>query len=378
MEEKISIEEMKKIAREITESESKKYGIDINVRPVAFADIVNPDFFTNRSYTLDKRIGDFYNHSSLFTMGYVNYFEKGTTVVFVDKVLNRLEAQRIGSIFALARTCYHEVRHWVQQTFDRYSYDRFLSDIEHFYRRTGGNIDYKKHHDSYSFEIGANLYGIRMASEYLKKYNLEVYEKYKDKIGRVEQKYEEDYKMYNASYTIDRVLPRIRAASAFGDNEIIKHDFIKDTSPVLGIFLNGDGSFKKPSEVMNDEKYQDLDKRIVYAMFSSLSFLNDLEHMDNLSLEEVSIVNEAIDYTSELCRRQMVSLDESKSKVHTMTALLFYLKTYFAKYKYIKRRLNSFESNRELVNGKSRGYLSIYLLGLIISVGTIIYLYIKK
>ena len=205
-----------------------------------------------------------------------------------------------------------------------------------------------------------------------------MYEKYKDKIGRVEQKYEEDYKMYNASYTIDRVLPRIRAASAFGDNEIIKHDFIKDTSPVLGIFLNGDGSFKKPSEVMNDEKYQDLDKRIVYAMFSSLSFLNDLEHMDNLSLEEVSIVNEAIDYTSELCRRQMVSLDESKSKVHTMTALLFYLKTYFAKYKYIKSSLNSFESNRELVTGKSRGYLSIYLLGLIISVGTIIYLYIKK
>lgn len=278
----------------------------------------------------------------------------------------------------LANVCYHEARHSAQKTFDRYSYESFLRDIEQFYRKVGGNRDYKKHHDSYSFEIGANLYGIRMAREYLKKYNLEVYEKFKDKIDRVEQQYEEDYKMYNASYTIDRVLPIIKVASAFGDNEIIKHDFIKDTSPVLGIFLNGDGSFKRPSEVMSNDKYQELDKRIVYAMFSSLTFLKDLEHMNNLTPDEISIVNEAIDYTSELCRRQMVSLNESKSKVHTVISLWSYLKTYFVKYNYIKRRLNSFESNRELVNGKSRGYLSIYLLGLIISIGTIIYLYIKK
>ena len=376
MEEKISIDEMKKIAREITESESKKYGIDINVRPVAFADIVNPDFFTNRSYTLDKRMHDLYRYSYLPCGGYNNL--KGTTVVFVDKLLSDFVAERISSIFMLANTCYHEARHSVQKTFDRYSYERFLLDIESFYKMTNGNRDYRKRHDSYSFEIGANLYGIRMASEYLKKYNLEVYEKFKDKIDRVEQKYEEDYKTYNASYTIDRVLPRVRVASAFGDNEIIKHDFIKDTSPVLGIFLNGDSSFKRPSEVMSNEKYQELDKRIVYAMFSSLSFLKDLEHMDNLSPEEISIVNEAMDYTNTLCQMQMNSLDESKSKVHTMIDLLSYLKTYFSKYRYIKKRLDSFESNRQLVNGKSRGYLSIYLLGLIISIGTIIYLYIKK
>ena len=376
MEEKISIEEMKKIAREITESGSKKYGIDINVRPVAFADIVKPDFFTNCSYTIDKRMKDFYQYSYLPCEGYNNF--KGTMVVFVDKLLRSFVAKYISSIFMLANVCYHEARHSAQKTFDRYSYESFLRDIEQFYRKVGGNRDYKKHHDSYSFEIGANLYGIRMAREYLKKNNMEEYEKFKDKIDILEHFYQEDYKMYNASYTIDRVLPRIRVASAFGDNEIVKHDFIKDTSPVLGIFLNGDGSFKKPSEVMNDERYQELDKRIVYAMFSSLTFLKDLGHMNNLTLDEISIVNEAIDYTSELCRRQMVSLDESKSKVHTMISLWSYLKTYFAEYKYIKRRLNSFESNRELVNGKSRGYLSIYLLGLIISIGTIIYLYIKK
>ena len=376
MEEKISIEEMKKIAREITESESKKYGIDINVRPVAFADIVKPDFFTNCSYTIDKRMKDFYQYSYLPCEGYNNF--KGTMVVFVDKLLRSFVAKRISSIFMLANVCYHEARHSVQKTFDRYSYESFLRDIEQFYRKVGGNRDYKKHHDSYSFEIGANLYGVRMAREYLKKYNLEVYEKLKDKIDRVEHFYQEDYKMYNASYTIDRVLPIIKVASAFGDNEIVKHDFIKDTSPVLGIFLTGDGSFKKPSEVMNDERYQELDKRIVYAMFSSLSFLKDLKHMDNLTLEEINIINEAIDYTNTLCQMQMNSLNESKDKAQTLLNKLLYLKTYFVKYNYIKRRLNSFESNRELVNGKSRGYLSIYLLGLIISIGTIIYLYIKK
>ena len=207
---------------------------------------------------------------------------------------------------------------------------------------------------------------------------MEEYEKFKDKIDILEHFYQEDYKMYNASYAIDRVLPRIRVASAFRNKEIIKYDFIKDTSPVLSLFLNEDGSFKRPSEVMSNDKYQELDKRIVYAMFSSLSFLKDLKHMDNLTLEEINIVNEAIDYTNTLCQMQMNSLNESKDKAQTLLNKLLYLKTYFVKYNYIKRRLNSFESNRELVNGKSRGYLSIYLLGLIISIGTIIYLYIKK
>ena len=193
MEEKISIEEMKKIAREITESESKKYGIDINVRPVAFADIVKPDFFTNCSYTIDKRMKDFYQYSYLPCEGYNNF--KGTMVVFVDKLLRSFVAKRISSIFMLANVCYHEARHSAQKTFDRYSYESFLRDIEQFYRKVGGNRDYKKHHDSYSFEIGANLYGVRMAREYLKKYNLEVYEKLKDKIDRVEHFYQEDYKV---------------------------------------------------------------------------------------------------------------------------------------------------------------------------------------
>ena len=350
---------MKKIAREITESESKKYGIDINVRPVAFADIVKPDFFTNRSYTLDKRIGDFYNHSHF--MGYINYFEKGTIVVFVDKVLNKFEAQRIGSIFMLARTCYHEARHWVQQTFDRYSYDRFLSDMEMFYMKTDANRDYLENHDEYSFEIGANLYGTKMAREYLKKNYPKTYEREKRVIDAIEDRYKNDYMLYNPSYTIDRVIPRIRMLNPFGDNEIIKHDFIKDTSPVLSIFLNGDGSFKRPSEVLANEKYQSLDKRIVYAFFSSELFLKELGNIKDLTPEEVLILNNSMDYMKLLCEVQMRyydneirAMDEPSNFFERQKMRLIYMRSFFSKYEYVKKYLDSLKENKEIINGKSK------------------------
>ena len=51
MEDKISISEMKRIINEITASESKKYGINFDVNPVSFADIIDPNFFINNKYT---------------------------------------------------------------------------------------------------------------------------------------------------------------------------------------------------------------------------------------------------------------------------------------------------------------------------------------
>ena len=415
MEEKLSAKEIKKIIKDITNSESKKYGIDIKLCPLSFVDIVNSSFVNGTKYTVVRRISDYVEY-----LNYNGYNDlKGNAVVFVDKLanesindlvklyakevsydivqqynivlgrnteylrkvaergngyFNKYDGAMVRGLFQVLKTSYHEIRHSVQLTFNKYSYEKFLRDIEVFFIKCDLGRDYKYNHDSYSFEICANLYGTRMAKEYLMNNYPLIYEKDKGIIELIEKRYMDDYLLYNPSYTVDRVLPRIRIACSFSKND----ENIKSISPVLSLFLNGDGSFKRPSEVMNDDKYQDLDKRIVYAMFSSLTFLKDLKHMDNLSPEEISIVNEAIDYTSELCRRQMVSLNESKSKVHTMISLWSYLKTYFVKYNYIKRRLNSFEGNRELVIGKSRGYLSIYLLGLIISIGTIIYLYIKK
>ena len=50
--------------------------------------------------------------------------------------------------------------HSVQNEFDSNSYDGFLKGMEKIFRRLTNNIDYLLKHDGYSFEIGANLYGV--------------------------------------------------------------------------------------------------------------------------------------------------------------------------------------------------------------------------
>ena len=154
-----------------------------------------------------------------------------------------------------------------------------------------------------------------MAKEYLMNNYPLIYEKDKGIIELIEKRYMDDYLLYNPSYTVDRVLPWIRIIGVFSKND----ENIKSISPVLGIFLNGDGSFKRPSEVMSNEKYQELDKRIVYAMFSSLSFLKELKYMNDLSSEEVQMIMDAMDYTNDLCVMQMKFYNEIVEHRNTMS-----------------------------------------------------------
>ena len=398
MGEKLSAKEIKKIIKDITNSESKKYGIDIKLCPLSFVDIVNSSFVNGTKYTVVRRISDYVEY-----LNYNGYNDlKGNAVVFVDKLanesinylvklcanevrydivqqynialgrnteylrkvaergngyFNKYDGAMVRGLFQVLKTSYHEIRHSVQLTFNKYSYERFLRDVEAFFIKCDLGRDYKYNHDSYSFEIGANLYGTRMAKEYLMNNYPLIYEKDKGIIELIEKRYMDDYLMYNSSYTVDRVLPWIRIIGVFSKND----ENMKSISPVLSMFLNGDGSFKRPSEVMNDEKYQGLDKRIVYAMFSSLSFLKELKYMNDLSFEEISIVNEAMNYTNDLCMMQMKFYNEVVEQRNAMGGYFrrqrmktTYLRLYADKHKYVKRYLNSFEKNIKLVEGKSR------------------------
>ena len=398
MEEKLSAKEIKKIIKDITNSESKKYGIDIKLCPLSFVDIVNSNFVNGTKYTVVRRISDYVEY-----LNYNGYNDlKGNAVVFVDKLanesindlvklyakevsydivqqynivlgrnteylrkvaergngyFNKYDGAMVRGLFQVLKTSYHEIRHSVQLTFNKYSYEKFLRDIEVFFIKCDLGRDYKYNHDSYSFEIGANLYGTRMAKEYLMNNYPLIYEKDKGIIELIEKRYMDDYLLYNPSYTVDRVLPRIRIACSFSKND----ENIKSISPVLSLFLNGDGSFKRPSEVMSNEKYQGLDKRIVYAMFSSLSFLKELKYMNDLSFEEINIVMDAMDYTSELCMIQMNFYDEVVEHRNAMGGYFrrqklntTYLRLYADKHKYVKRYLNSFEKNNNLIERKGR------------------------
>ena len=340
---KISTIELKRIAREIITSEEDKYAISINVRPITFMDIIS---LKDSGYSMQKRKSDFGYYMDLNCGGYNDL--NGTTVIFLDK-LDRLSRRRqISNIFLLVSACYHEARHSEQQFFDKYSYARFLFDIERVYMQSDSSKDYNHNHNDYSFEIGANLYGVEMAREYLKKNYPKVYEEDKDKIDILEESFLVDYKLYNPTYFIDMVIPRIRNIRPLDDNKKVKD--IKDKSLILSIFLNDDGSIKRPSEV----EYQDLDKRIVYAVYSSLSFLNKLTCIDDLTEEEIGIINEAIEYTSELCENQRKYFNELMTRNNNVTNKsdkIMYVNLYLLKIQLIRDYLKDskgFKRSRRL------------------------------
>lgn len=340
---KIGTIELKRIAREIITSEEDKYAISINVRPITFMDIIS---LKDSGYSMQKRKSDFGYYMDLNCGGYNDL--NGTTVIFLDK-LNKLSRRRqISNIFLLVSACYHEARHSEQQFFDKYSYARFLFDIERVYMQSDSSKDYNHNHNDYSFEIGANLYGVEMAREYLKKNYPKVYEEDKDKIDILEESFLVDYKLYNPTYFIDMVIPRIRNIRSLDDNKKVKD--IKDKSLILSIFLNDDGSIKRPSEV----EYQELDKRIVYAVYSSLSFLNKLICIDDLTEEEIGIINEAIEYTSELCENQRKYFNELMTRNNNVTnknEKIMYVNLYLLKIQLIRYYLKDskgFKRSRRL------------------------------
>ena len=194
-----------------------------------------------------------------------------------------------------------------------------------------------------------------MAREYLKSNYPLIYEKEKEKINEREEHFLIDYKLYDAFYFIDKVIPLIKNSTQICEDESNKKNFINDISPVLSIFLKDSGSFKRPNEVINNDKYQELDKRIWYIMFSSLSFLDDLESFRDLSQEEIYVVNEAIEYSIKLCwmqlsyyERLLIMADEcviqQKDRIEKK---IFYLTIYLSRYEHAIEYLRSLELTKK-------------------------------
>ena len=389
----LSIEEMKRISHEIIEKELKQFGIELNVFPLTFVEYYN-DYVFNKKNSLIKMAS--YSTVPLIAGGFNDL--KGNTVIFLNRI-NKIEKIE-QKIFKLVQVCYHEARHSVQQKFDNYSYDGFLRDIDHFLKI---KIDYILEHDKYSFEIDANLYGVKRTKEYLKNRYPNLYEKHKDEIEKLEKRYQFDYMTYDASDTVERAIKMLRITDKVRNNKIIKRKSLHEISPVLDIFLNEDASFKNFSEIVQNDRFKRLDKRIVYAILSSKSFLEQID-VNQLLQRELEIINESLQYTSALYKKQIKLIEQSLNeknitsleylksqkslieKIHiidehyTRKLLdnLNFMRSSKKKRKHMESIPTYLEESQRIIR-KSKGYLSItmfYIIGMVISVLTIIYVLI--
>lgn len=306
MGERLDIKKMKEIAHDIIGEESKKNNISVDVFPLTFVEYREG---------FEKREGrKFKLYDAIHYVGVRGYYQAGKGNLYV--CLENLEKLfGVTNYFTFIKTCYHEFRHRKQDDFDEYSYEGFLRDIEHCIMFNNG-FDYELNHDSYSFEIGANMYAASKAKEYLKRKYPKLYEKEKSYIDSVEQRYIIDYLSYDVSDVVLRCIKiieqfRLKKAKKKMLNIDDMEVNILSVSPVLDIFLDGKGKFKEVREIINNEKFKGLDKRIVSAMFSCRTFLDGLD-MESLSLEELEVVSNALEYTNNVYKNQVNSLDKFK------------------------------------------------------------------
>lgn len=291
----LSVEKMKEMANSIIKEELEKDGIEVNFLPVTNKEYCNYLISNSNSNFLSKLL------TLIYAGGYND--KKGNIIVFLDYVAKLKNID--DKIFRLANVCYHEARHSKQLVIDDYSYDKFLRNVDENKKVK----DYLLNHDKFSFEIGANLYGVRKAKEYLKNNNPELYEKAKDKIEKREKRYMYDYMTYDASHSIERVIDLFKIRDLFSCGRKLE-----DISPVFEIFLNKDASFKKINEIVENEKFKTLDKRIVYAFFSSRQFLEQID-IEKLSIEELELVNESLKYTNDLYEMQIELINEHYNNI---------------------------------------------------------------
>lgn len=237
-----------------------------------------------------------------------------------------------------------------------------------------------------------------MAKEYLKKNYPSLYEKQKEEIEKLEKRYQYDYLMYDASNTVDRFINIAKQAKNITKvtNKVgIKTFQEMEKSTVLDIFLNSnDLSFKKINDIINNEDFKKLDKKVVYAFLSSQSFLNTV-NFDELSIEELSMIKESLDYTNQIYQNQekinnaakennlvekLQFLKSEKSIITNVKKINNYYVRLFKKImnftrseKKRKNNINNVESQleeleQEVSSRKSRGFINLYLFSITIGI----------
>lgn len=278
---KLKIQKIKNMVLEILSNEFGNDGINVNIIPAT-----NLDYYRDYVFKKKKRnILDFIE--PLYSLGL--YDENNNVIIIFLNKLEKIEKEE-KMILDLLYYCYHELRHAMQNKVDIWSYQAFLESIEEIIRITC-SVDYLLEHDNYSYEIGANIYGITRTKEYLKEKLPSFYDAVFDEIEKREQQIYINYMLYDASDVFDIAM-----------NEVIKkieQENIFYFIPIFDIFLKDDGSFKRISEMIKDERFNNLDERIVAAILSSKTFLKKT-NIGGLSLKELIVLRYALNYTNQI------------------------------------------------------------------------------
>lgn len=396
-----NIEETKKLIRTVFEEEKTIHNLDAEIYPVT---VIN--FYQEHMAKLmasKKTISSKINLIKLpiHASGvYMNNPDNQTNSIYMFLKNSGRITKNNRNIYDILFICYHEIQHSNQVNFDQYDYAGFLRDIDN-YLKNDSPRDYLTEHSKYSLEIGANLYAANKTKEYIQKNFPSIYEQNKEYIDKRERQAKFYYQTYDASDTIERTIQALKNKSKHNDS-LSKE--MEEISPILKIFLNSDLSYKTIDDIVSNEKFKMLDKRIIHAFFSNKTFLENI-NFEELSEENLVLLSESLQYTNTLYQNQLQLLSQEKNI--NLLEFLKIEKNILMRYKlvdqYYRNKVghilnfkrndrsqqqhmesipNYLEKTNTLIRKRVKdGYITIdvfYIIGLFLSISTIIYLLLKK
>lgn len=273
--------DIKRIIRQILREQMEVTG----VKQILISQ-TNMEYF--RQYFMHVLSGSKKLGSDLFlpitTGGYNDSF--GKSVIFEDYIIS-CDNESIG-VLNLVSSCYHELRHGMQRSFSKNCYEGFIISIEDLMHRTYPK-DYNNFHDSYYFEIDANLYGVINAKRFIYNNFPELYSESERIIRNLVNRYYHDLKIYDPTFCLDVMFKKISLSSLEERKKIVSH-FPK----VMRVFMTDCGEFKSISQMLEERIINFVDKKIVMTVITSRGFLNSID-FDSLDSYEFDFLYEFID-----------------------------------------------------------------------------------
>ncbi len=295
-----NIKEMKKIVYQTINEELQKNHLECKIFPVTILEFYKK-ILSSKEYSLFEKA---FCASNPFNFSGV--YQSQEITIFLNQFSKMKDFDM--RLFRLLFVCYHELRHLYQDyLFSTYTLEGYLRYIEYKNQEFNFGDDYNKNHDKYSYEIGANLYGIHKAEEYFRKEYPDQFEKIKDTCQELEKKFMIDYFSYDPMDTINRYVLMMQLRYKEAHFILSQNKDFALPDEVTSIFLRDDYTCKNLIEVLQHPKFASIEKKLIYSFVTSNVFLESIS-FEQLGDKEKEFLKEAINYTSTFYQNQSNTL----------------------------------------------------------------------
>lgn len=299
-----NIQEMKKFIYQIVEKELQENQLDCHIFPITTIEFYQKLLSSKECPLLEKIFSLYY---PFYSTGFYNQYSQEITI-FLNHFL-KIKDNYLCQ-FNLLFVCYHEIRHLYQNNFFSINtLEGYLKYIEDNIRKFDFSDDYLFHHDKYSFEIGANLYGLQKAKKYFLQHYPNQLDNIKNTYDKFEHRFMIDYFSYDPIDTINWYILLMQRRYKEAHFILSTNKEFPLPNKVSSIFLNDDYTCKSLTEIINHPKLSSISKELIYSFITSEVFLNHIQY-SSLNQEEKELFSKAINYAKTFYQNQKNTLTQ--------------------------------------------------------------------